>query len=59
MKTCIYPVEFFLEWETFQTKSFRENQNTHFMFIFLFDNRAIREVMWKNMVDPDRSKMMI
>ena len=27
-------------------KSCRENQNTH--FVFFFENRAIYEVMWKN-----------
>jgi len=31
----------------------------HFVLIFLFDSCAICEVMWKNVVDLDRSKMII
>jgi hypothetical protein len=36
-------------------KSFKENQNTHFMFntFFFFRNRASFEIMWKNMVQPE------
>jgi hypothetical protein len=30
-----------------------ETQNTHFMFNF-FLNRAVYEIMWKNMVQSDR-----
>jgi hypothetical protein len=41
-------------------KSCRENQNTHFMFNnFFSENRAICEIMWKNMVQPDRPQMTI
>ena len=33
----------------------RDNQNTHFMFnTLLAENRAICEIMWKTMVQPDR-----
>ena len=36
-------------------KSCRENQNTHFMLkTFFFENRAVYEVMWKNVVQPDK-----
>jgi hypothetical protein len=36
-------------------KSCRENQNTHFMFsIFFSENRAVYEIMSKNMVEPER-----
>jgi hypothetical protein len=36
-------------------KSSRGNQNTHFMFNnFFSENRAVYEMMWKNMVEPDR-----
>jgi len=31
----------------------RENQNTHFVFIFFKENRAVYEIMWKNIVKPD------
>jgi len=35
-----------------------ENQNTHFMLNnFFSENRAVYEIMWKNMVEPDRSQM--
>ena len=35
----------------------RENQNTRFVFsnnFFPPDNRAVYELMWKNIVQPDR-----
>jgi hypothetical protein len=50
---------FFLEWEIFQAKIV-ENQNTHFMFSdFFSENRAVYEIMWKNMVEPDRPQITI
>jgi hypothetical protein len=37
-----------------------ENQNTHIMFKnFFSENPAVYEIMWKNMVHPDRSKITI
>ena len=34
----------------------RENQNTHFVFSnFFFENSAFYDIMWKNIVEPDRS----
>ena len=38
-----------------------ENQNTHFMFNNLSTqkNRAVYEIMWKNIVEPDRPQMTI
>ena len=39
-------------------KSCTENQNTRFLFnIFFFANSAVCEIMWKNIVQPDRSQM--
>jgi hypothetical protein len=35
----------------------RENQHTHFMFTFVFENRAVYEIMSKNVVEPDRPQM--
>jgi len=33
----------------------RENKNTHFIFNnFFLANRAIYEITWKNLVQPDR-----
>jgi len=41
-------------------KSRRENQNTHFVFSNLFfENRAARDTVWKNNVQPDRPRMTI
>ena len=42
-------------------KSCTENQNTHFVFnnFFFFENLAVYEIMWKNMVQPDRPQMTI
>jgi len=35
-------------------KSCRENQNTHFIFTnFVFEYRAVYEIIWKNIVEPD------
>jgi hypothetical protein len=48
-----YRAQFFLEEEMFQTK-FVEKIKTHFMIHFSPENRAVYEIMWKNMVQPDR-----
>jgi hypothetical protein len=42
-------------------KSCRENQETHFMFnkFFFPENRAVYEIMWQNIVQPDRPQMTI
>jgi hypothetical protein len=41
-------------------KRCRENQGTHFTFSNSFsENLAIYEIMWKNMVEPDRPDMTI
>jgi len=41
-------------------KSYRENQNTHFVFSdFFFENRAVYETIWKNTVEPGRLHMTI
>jgi hypothetical protein len=33
-----------------------ENQNIHFMFnnVFISKNRAVYEIKWKNMIQPER-----
>jgi hypothetical protein len=36
-----------------------ENQNIHLMFNNFFENRAVYEIMWKNIIEPDRPKMTI
>ena len=43
-------------------KRCRENQNTHFVFnklFFFLENRAVYEIMWKNIVERGRSQMTI
>jgi len=36
-------------------KSCEENQYTHFTFKnFFYKNHAVYEIIWKNMVEPDR-----
>jgi hypothetical protein len=41
-------------------KNCRENQNTRLVFQkFLSENRAVYEIMWKNMAKPDKSQMTI
>ena len=41
-------------------KSCRENQNTDFMFHnFFFLNRAVCEIMWKAVVQPEREQLTI
>jgi hypothetical protein len=37
-----------------------ENQNTYFVFsTFFFENPAVCEIVWKNVVKPDRPQMAI
>jgi hypothetical protein len=38
-----------------------ENQNTHFIIqnYFFFENRAFREMIWKNIVEPGRPQITI
>jgi len=40
-------------------KSCRENHNTHFMFRFFFENHVVYEIMWKNIVEPERPQMTV
>ena len=64
MKTYVHLwqhlAEFFSEREMFQAKFVKELK-TRFMFnnIFLSENRAFNEIMWKNVIEPDRPKMTI
>jgi len=43
-------------------KSRRENQNTHFVFSnfsFFSENRALYEILWKNVLERGRPQMTI
>jgi hypothetical protein len=54
-----YLAHFFLEWEMFQTK-FVENIKTHLLCsVTFFENRAVYEIMWKNIVERGRPQMTI
>jgi len=57
-----YLAQFFLEWEMFQSKSVEEIETHHILCsatIFFFENRAIYEKMWKNIVEGGRPQMTI
>jgi hypothetical protein len=62
MKTYVHLWSYlahFLEWEMFQTKV-AENIKTHFMSnTFFKKNRTVNEIMWKNLVQPDKPHMTI
>jgi hypothetical protein len=41
-------------------KSFRVNQNTHFIsYNFVFENRAIYEIVWRDIMEPNRLQMAV
>jgi len=40
-------------------KSYRGNQNTHFVFSNLKKNHAVDEILWKNTVEPGRLHMAL
>jgi len=50
---------FLLRMKNVSDKLCSENQNAHFMFsnIFFFENCAIYEKMWKNIIDRGRPQM--
>ena len=64
MKTDIdflsYLAHLLLELEMFQTKIV-EKLETHFVFsnFFFFENRAVFEIMWKNVVQQGRPQMTV
>jgi hypothetical protein len=51
----------FSESEKYFRKIWSGNQTTYFVFnnIFFPENYAVYEVMWKNIVEPDRPQMTI
>ena len=40
-------------------KIYIKNQNTHFVYKDIFENRVVCEIMWKNIVQPARPQMTI
>jgi len=51
-----YLAQFFLEWEMLQ-KNIVEKIKIHCLRSATFFNYVIYEIMWKNMVEPDRPQM--
>lgn len=43
----------------FYRRSFRENRNTNFMLKFFSENRGFYEVMWNNILEPDKQQIKI
>jgi hypothetical protein len=54
-----YLAHFFLQRETFQKEKVLEKIKTHFVFCVQFQNRAVCEIMWKNIVEPGSPQMTI
>jgi hypothetical protein len=53
-----YLAEFFLEWEMCQIKFVEKIKKTHSVFNnFFSENCAVFEIVWKNMVEPERTQM--
>jgi hypothetical protein len=63
MKTYVYlwqyVAEFFWELEMFQTNLQRKSKHILDSVSFFFENRAVYEIMWKNMVQPECPQMTI
>jgi len=54
-----YLFQFFSQWEIFG-KSYKENQNTYFMFNNFFpENRAVYVILWKNIVEQYEPQVII
>ena len=54
-----YLAYFFLEWENFQTKVVKKNK-THILYsVTFFEDRAVYEIMWKNMGEWGELQMTI
>jgi hypothetical protein len=59
VKLWQYLAEFFFEREIFQTKVVERIKGDIPPSIFISENCAVYEIMWKNMVQPDRPQMTI
>ena len=59
-KNSLYLAQFFLEWEMFQTKVVQKIK-THIVYLTTFfpENRAVYEIMWKNIVGTGRPQTTI
>jgi hypothetical protein len=63
MKTNIhlrsYLAQFFLEWKTLQTKFVQKIKTNILCSANIFENRAVYEKMWKNIVERGKPQMTI
>jgi hypothetical protein len=53
-----YRAGLFLECEMLQTKIVQKIKHTFYVLWLFLENRAICQIMWKNMVQPDRPQTM-
>jgi hypothetical protein len=54
------PCPVILGMRNLSNKSCREHHNTHFIFkTFFFENRAVYEIMWKNIAETGRPQVTI
>jgi hypothetical protein len=52
--------QFFLEWGMFQANLAQKlKKHTFCIQELFFENRSVYEIMWKNIVEPDRTQMTI
>ena len=60
LRTCTISRLILLRMRNVSDRSWWENQNTQFMLSnFLSENHTIYQIMWKNMVEPDRLQVTI
>jgi hypothetical protein len=52
-----YLAQLFLEWEVFQKNLSLKSK--HSLCSTFLENRAIYEIIWKNIVEPDRPQVII
>ena len=50
---------FFLEWEMFQTEVVQKIKTRILCSVIFFFNRAVCEIMWKNVIEQDKPQMTI
>jgi len=51
---CWWFIAELLEWEMFQTKGLERIKINILFLIFFCENRAVYEIVWKNIVQPER-----
>ena len=50
----------FVRMRNVSEKMYRKSKRTHFIFDnFLFEYRTVFEIMWKNMVEPERPQIAV